>query len=64
MGSDVNEEHDMDRKPVLPVRLKVDALPLLGCNSSFFVLGINIIRILFLDSWIVNLAGATLVNSS
>ena len=49
MGSDVNEEHDMDRKPVLPVRLKVDALPLLGCNSSFFVLGINIIRILFLD---------------
>jgi len=22
MGSDVNEEHDMDRKPVLPVRLK------------------------------------------
>ena len=35
MGSDVNEEHDMDRKPVLSVRLKVDALPLLGCNSSF-----------------------------
>lgn len=34
MSSDVNGEHDMDRKPVLPLRLEVDALSLLGYNSS------------------------------
>ena len=34
MSSDVNGEHDMDRKPVLPLRLEVDALSLLGYNSG------------------------------
>lgn len=35
MSSDVNGEHGMDGKPVLPLRPEVDASPLLGYNFSF-----------------------------
>lgn len=49
MSSDVNGEHDMDRKPVLPLRPEVDALPPFGYSLNFLILGVKIVRILFLS---------------
>lgn len=48
MSSDVNGEHDMDKKPVLPPRPEVDDLPPFG-YSLFFILGAKIVRTLFLS---------------
>jgi hypothetical protein len=35
MSSDVNGEHDMDKKPVLPPRPEVDDLPPFGYSLFF-----------------------------
>jgi hypothetical protein len=45
MSSDVNGEHDMDKKPVLPPRPEVDVLDIV----YFFILGAKIVRTLFLS---------------
>jgi hypothetical protein len=37
MSSDVNGEHDMDKKPVLPPRPEVDDLPPFGYSLFFYI---------------------------
>ena len=59
MSTDINGEHVMDTKSVLPLTPEVDALPLWDTIPI-----LSVVKIVEYFSYLDNLAGASLVNSS